>query len=214
MEILSASATFALGGGVAGSTTIDARDAAAVLLETAFVLAAFVAFGVVVDKLETVTVLLELALTFASALLLSVFAATVAREDFVVLEVVCTAFVVAVESTALVADAGECAIGRSPARSGTDAALGCSGPATLLGAATEVFFSATAGVGLLVELALLDALRPVSGTGSDLVAFPFAGALSTGLTLVPAALTGARSCDAAAATNCRCFWLACASLEL
>jgi hypothetical protein len=108
MEILSASETFAVAGGVAGSTTIDARDAAAVLLETPFVLAAFVAFGVVDDELETVTVLLEPALTFASALLLSVFAATVAREDFTVLGGVCTALVVAVESATLVVDVAEC----------------------------------------------------------------------------------------------------------
>jgi hypothetical protein len=108
MDMSSASATFVAEGGVAGSTTIDARDAAGALLETAFVLAAFVALGVVDDELETVTVLLELALTFASALLLSVFAATVAREDFVVLEVAWAAFVVAVESPALVADVGEC----------------------------------------------------------------------------------------------------------
>jgi hypothetical protein len=87
---------------------IDARDAAAVLLETAFVLAAFVAFGLVDDELETVTVLLELALTFAPALSLSVFAATVAREVFVVLGVVCTALVVAVESAALVVVVAEC----------------------------------------------------------------------------------------------------------
>jgi hypothetical protein len=108
MEILSASATFALAGGETGSTTIDARDAAAVLLETAFVLAAFVAFGVVDDELETVKVLLELALTFASALLLSVFAAMVDRGGFAALGVVWAAFVVAVESLALVADVGEC----------------------------------------------------------------------------------------------------------
>jgi hypothetical protein len=107
MDILSASETFAVAGGVAGSTTIDARDAAAVLLETPFVLAAFVAFGVD-DELETVTVLLEPALTFASALLLSVFAATVAREDFTVLGGVCTALVVAVESATLVVDVAEC----------------------------------------------------------------------------------------------------------
>jgi hypothetical protein len=78
------------------------------LLERAFVLAAFVAFGVVDDELETVTVLLELALTFVSALLLSVFAATVAREDFAVLGGVCTALVVAVESATLVVDVAEC----------------------------------------------------------------------------------------------------------
>ena len=105
---MSASATFAVAGGVAGSTTIDVLAATAVLLETVLVLAVFVAFGVVDDELETVTVLLELALTFVSALLLSVFAATVAREDFAVLGGVCTALVVAVESATLVVDVAEC----------------------------------------------------------------------------------------------------------
>jgi hypothetical protein len=84
----------------------------------------------------------------------------------------------------------------------------------LSGAATELLFSA-AGVVFLIELALLNALRAASGAGFDLVVFPLAGALSTGLLLALALLlAGLPACDAAAATNCRCFWLACASLEV
>jgi hypothetical protein len=212
MDMLSANTTFAVAGGVAGSITMDALDAAAALLEAPFVLPACAAFGVADDELETVTVLLELAL--ASGFLAPVFAATLDREDFVVFEVACAAFEVVVESAAFIADPGEC-VGWSSAGLGPDSALGCSWLATLLGAATELLFSATGGVVFLIELALLAALRPATGTGFDLVEFPFAGALSTGLLLaLPLLLAEPGACDPAAATNCRCFWLACASLEL
>jgi hypothetical protein len=105
MDMLSANTTFAVAGGVAGSITIDALDASAVLLDVAFVLPVCVAFGVAEDELETVTVLLELA--FASGFLLPVFVATLDREDFVVLEVACAALEGVVESAAFVADAAE-----------------------------------------------------------------------------------------------------------
>jgi hypothetical protein len=113
MDALSASTTFVEAGGVASSTEIDVLDAARVLPEAGFMPPVPVALGVADGELEIATALLEL--VFASALLLSVFAVTVDREDFVALGVVCTAFVVPVESAVLVADAGECVIGWSPA---------------------------------------------------------------------------------------------------
>src|SRR5580704_4935231 len=169
MAMLSASTAFVEAGGVAGSTAMDVLDAARDLPEAGFMPPAPVALGVADDELAIATVLFEP--VFASVLLLSVFAVTVDREDFSALGVVCTAFVAPVEPVALVADAGECVIGWSPARLGADSALGCSWLATLLEAATELLFSATAGVGFLVELALLAILRSASGNGFDFVAF-------------------------------------------